>query len=263
MIEEGGIFVPDTAGLRDQRGLLKNVEYKFTPEGLVDWRAMIPEEFLYPNREWFESRQMPVPKTIEGLEDNQLLVKLGGIKHVARLRGYSCVDYEWAPHCQPDHVAVKCTIVWLDNYETTDISRRWTETSFSALANASTANMSDFVAKFPECIAENRAFVRCVRNFLNINVVGDDEIDRNKEYAVSKEGTSADKSTLPNEILQRVVDKKLNITKFSDFMDKLRELYENRSYEPTIDAKELKKWKGFTDIPAAEVRNIIGTINKL
>jgi len=256
-----GVPVPSDEPLRDERGLLKGVEYKFKEDGMIDWRAMIPEEFLYPNKEWFEARQQPVPKTVEGLEDKQLLVMLGGIKHVARLRGYSYVDYEWAPHSTPEHVAVKCTISFIDNFETRQGVYR-ADVSFSSLANASVSNMSDFVAKFPETIAENRAFVRCVRNFLNINICSDEEIDKNKGYLVSTEDTAANKSKLPNEILQKVVQKQLGIVQFSEFIAKLRALYKDGKYKPTVDAKKIGEWKSFNDIPKPEVRNIIGAISE-
>jgi hypothetical protein len=262
--EQDGIFVPTTEELRDKRGLLKNVEYKFREDGTVDWRAMIPEEFLYINKGWFEARKMPVPKTTEGLEDKQLLVLLGGIKHVARLRGYQSVDYEFAPHSTPEHVAVKCTIHFIENFETKlpQAFMGGGTTKFSSLANATMENLSDFVMKFPETIAENRAFVRCVRNFLNINIVGDDEIDKGAEL-VDTEGSSPNKKNLPSEILRKLATQKLSGDIFDDFKDELRALYKQKKYKPTVDPKEITTWKDYTDIPKAEVRNIIGTIQKL
>jgi len=71
---------------RDQDGLINEKEYKFTSEGFVDWRAMIDPQFLYPNKDYFELRKQPMPTSIEGLDDKQLLIMLGGIKELARLR---------------------------------------------------------------------------------------------------------------------------------------------------------------------------------
>lgn len=261
--EEGGVLVPTNSCLRDERGLLKRVEHIFNEDGTVDWRAMIPKEFLYVNKGWFESRKMPVPQSPDGLEDKQLLVLLGGIKYVARLRGYSAVDYEWAPHSTPEHVAVKCTIVWIENFEVSDPARRWMECSFSALANATRDNLSDFVIKFPETIAENRSFVRCVRNFLNINIVGDDEIDKGTLEIIRGDGASADKKSLPHEILRKIATVHLSGDIFDDFKDELRALYKSKKYKPVVDPKEIAQWTDYTDIPTAEVRNIIGTIKNL
>ena len=35
---------------RDEHGLLKNVQYVFNEDGSVNWRAMIKEEHLFPNK---------------------------------------------------------------------------------------------------------------------------------------------------------------------------------------------------------------------
>ena len=77
---------------RDQHGLLANVDYVFNEDGSVNWRAMIKDEQLFPNRSWFDSRKKDLPNSIEGLKDHQLLIKLGGIKELARLRGFSSVS---------------------------------------------------------------------------------------------------------------------------------------------------------------------------
>lgn len=260
---EGGLFVPDSGEFRrDKRGLLKGVEYKFNEDGTVDWRAMIPEEFLYPNRGWFESQNKPVPSSAEGLDDHQLLVKLGGIKHIARLRGYRSVDYEFAPHSTPEHVAVKCTILFIENFETNSTQYSCGDVQFSSLANATIANLSDFVAKFPETIAENRAFVRCVRNFLGINIVGDDEIDKNKAYIVGQEDSPTNKTNVASSILEKIISKNANINNFEEFKSLLRSLFKTGEYNPIVPARDIGNWNDFMDIPAPEVRNIIGVINK-
>ena len=57
---------------RDENGLLKNVQYIFNEDGSVNWRAMIKDEQLFPNRSWFGTRKLDVPKSIDGLKDHQL-----------------------------------------------------------------------------------------------------------------------------------------------------------------------------------------------
>jgi len=74
-------------------GLINNKEYKFTSDGFVDWKAMIDPQFLYPNKDFFEIRKMQMPTSIEDLEDKALLIMLGGIKELARLRGFTSVKY--------------------------------------------------------------------------------------------------------------------------------------------------------------------------
>ena len=53
--------------LRDEKGLIKNVNYIFKKDGTVDWRAMVNPAHLYPNKDWFARRNMAVPETSDGL----------------------------------------------------------------------------------------------------------------------------------------------------------------------------------------------------
>ena len=133
---------------------------------------------LFPNKSWFEARNKAVPTSVDGLQDYQLLIKLAGIKELAKLRGFTRVHYD-VIKCEIDHVSVKCEINWIPNFENPKEASDFLppSTSFEDLANATVHNTSSFAQKFLETIAANRAFVRCVRNFLNIHIVGADEID--------------------------------------------------------------------------------------
>jgi hypothetical protein len=71
-------------------------------------------------------------------------------------------------------VVATCTISWKPNYETENES-----VVFSAIGDASPANTNGFGALYLGPMAENRAFVRCVRNFLKIGIVGRDELAAN------------------------------------------------------------------------------------
>ena len=62
---------------RGKDGLLKSVEYEYNEDSSVNWRAMVDPKHLFPNKSWFEVRNKPTPKSIEGLQDNQLLIKVG------------------------------------------------------------------------------------------------------------------------------------------------------------------------------------------
>ena len=172
------IFGPDVYQ-RDEHGLLKNVDYIFNEDGSVNWRGMIKPEFLYPNKGWFDMRNQQVPTSTEGLKDNQLLIMLGGIKDLARLRGFYSVEFD--TEREGDYVTAKCSISWMGSYETNGDNIRYQD-----VANATGENTDDFCYKFLETIACNRAFVRCVRNFLNINIVGADEIDKSNGNTPSK-----------------------------------------------------------------------------
>ena len=92
-MSEKKIYGPDIYK-RNEHGLLENVDYEFNEDGSVNWRAIIKEEFLYPNKDWFASRKKDVPTSVEGLSDMQLLIMLGGIKELAKMRGYHTIDFK-------------------------------------------------------------------------------------------------------------------------------------------------------------------------
>jgi hypothetical protein len=159
---------------RDVNGLLECVNYTFNQDNTINWRAMINKEYLVPNRDSFKNQKDINLKEVDvsTLADNQLLILLAGIKELAQIRGYSNVSYD-VIQAQPDYVAVKCTIDWTPNYET-----GMQAVSFSALADAHLDNTKDFAKNFLMAIAENRAFIRTVRSFLKINIVGNDEMGK-------------------------------------------------------------------------------------
>jgi hypothetical protein len=232
---------------RDENGLLENIQYHFNEDGAVDWRSMIKEEHLFPNKSWFELRKKDTPRSIEGLKDHQLLIKLSGIKELARLRGFESVSFETVK-CEMDHVAVKCCIVFIANYETPE------RVIYEDMANATLNNTSSFATKFLETIACNRAFVRCVRNFLNVHIVGDDEIDKSDK--TPQQTQSNDLS--PNGVLKKELSDKHGIHSYEEFLPKLRELH--KAGRITISTDVIKTWKDFSDISAKECRVLIGVL---
>ena len=214
---------------------------------------MIKPEHLFPNKSYFEMYDKPVPQSIEGLSDNKLLIKLGGIKELARLRGFNAVEYQFVK-CELDHVAASCRINFIGNYETGG-----EEVVFEDAANATLNNTSSFATKFLETIACNRAFVRCVRNFLNIHIVGSDEIDSSspKSEGVSLANPAKVNDISPASILEAQAKEKLGCNNFNDFKDILRELWKSERYKND----GVQNWGSFNDIPAKEARILLAHIN--
>lgn len=235
---------------RDENGLLINTQYSFSEDGSVDWRAMIKEEHLFPNKSWFELRKKDVPRSIEGLKDHQLLIKLSGIKELARLRGFDSVSFETVK-CELDHVAVKCVMSFIPNYETGE------RVVYEDMANATLDNTSSFAKKFLETIACNRAFVRCVRNFLNVHIVGDDEIDKSD----NKSQGSKLNDLSPAGVLKKELKDKHSISSYEDFLPMLRELHKDGLV--SIETETIKKWNDFSDISAKDCRILLGIIKTL
>ena len=236
---------------RDERGLVTEATYKFKPDGSVDWREMVNPSFLYPDEEYFNSKKMEVPESIEGLTDNQLLLRLAGLKELARLRGFKSVKYD-LNFPRQDYVVAKCTITWLGNFETS-----FEDVEFEDVGNASFENTNSFIAKFLETIAVNRAFVRCVRNFLNVNITGADEIDksRNKKARVEE---NAPEENLPTDIspqglLRKRAKDKISCEDFEGFKDYLRKLWKSEQYMN----EDVSTWTDFSSIPPKECRKLM------
>lgn len=255
------LFGPDVYK-RDEHGLLECVDYVFNDDGSVNWRAMIKPEFLYPNKGWFEMRGQQVPSSTDGLRDNQLLIMLGGIKELAKLRGFSAVAFD-VKNVEEGYVTARCDVEWIGNYESADHESSHNSVCYEDYANASLENTDAFCEKFLETIACNRAFVRCVRNFLNIHIVGADEIDKSgNRSSTSKSDTtpavSSSAPITPSGLLEKTLRDKHSVESFDAFKDVLRGLWKDGKYTN----EEVKDWKSFDDIPAKEARKLIGIISK-
>lgn len=245
---------------RDENGLLLNTDYQFNEDGSVNWRAMVKEEHLFPNKLWFQMRGKDTPRSIEGLADHQLLIKLGGIKELAKLRGFSSVSYEIVK-CELDHVAVSCSIEFLPNYETFGEPIR-----FQDMANATLDNTSSFATKFLETIACNRAFVRCVRNFLQVHIVGDDEIDKSDGSSNPRTPSSSSESKKANPLsasgsLQNKAEEVLGCKSFEDFRkNHIKEWWQDKK-EGVYQNESIKSAKDWSDIEPKEARIMLGLIS--
>jgi len=226
---------------RDSQGILKGVDYKFTDEGLIDWRKMLSDKWLYPNPSKNLSTQ-----DVSKLKDTDLCILLGGIKELAQIRGYTNIKYDVT--CpSPDYVIANCTITWVPNFETED-----KEVTFSSLGDASPNNTDNFARQYLAPIAENRAFVRCVRNFLRINIVAQDELakrfkDGNFQVSTPQQAEVAS----PTAVLEKLMKEK-----GVDF-ERVKNRLIRQKYE------EADKLDSVSQIPADKIFELIGDLNKI
>lgn len=186
--------IPPKTFSRNKFGLLENppIPYVFNDDGSVNWRKMVKPEFLVPNK------QRTQETDISKLEDKDLLILLGGIKELAQIRGFTCVSYE-VPEASSSYVIASCYINWIGNYETDG-----KDVSFQSLADASPDNTQSFARNYLAAIAENRAFVRCVRNFLKINIVGQDEVGAKNNF----DDAAAENPVTPAAVLSSLMKEK-------------------------------------------------------
>jgi len=223
---------------RDENGLITTpkIEYVFNKDGMIDWRKMVKVEHLVPNRQ--RTQETDVSK----LDDSQLLVLLGGFKELAQIRGFTSVVYG-VQSPSSDYVVTSCKIDWIPNYETED-----KPVTFSAIGDASPNNTTNFAKFFLGPIAENRAFVRCVRNFLRINVTGADEIG---SAQLASNESSADSGSDPAGLLRQVMSEK----GFS--FEKVKSKLMSENYP---DANSIQSVR---DIPKAKIFELIGRIKSI
>jgi len=240
---------PQNSSLRDERGLLKGIDYILNKDGTVNWRAMINPAHLYPNKDWFNRRNLPTPETSEGLRDEQLLIKLGGIKELAKLRGFECVDFDLLK-LERDYVVSKCTISWIRNFECAS-EEFFCFIKNSDVANATTENTDGFGQKFLETIAANRSFVRAVRNFLGIHIVGEDEIAKSGSGGKTQTADGSADVT-PQAVLSKKFQEVIG-GEFSDFREWLRTLWKEETYRN----EEAKNWNSWSDVPSKEARTLL------
>ena len=246
--------IPSKSLRRNVFGLLEKTNYIFNEDGTVNWRAMVKSEYLVPNRQNFEKRKQTVPTSTEGLEDKDLLMLLAGIKELAQCRGFTSVDYQVIVST-PEFVSVKCTVCWIPNYETNNNA-----VCFSSLADASLNNTFSFAKNFLHTIAENRAFVRAVRNFLKIHIVGQDEIGGKTE-----DDSPSDNQAAPLNVLHAKLNEEPR--KFKDFESfknwAIKEGYstEHPKYSDNEKNWDANNWTRVSDVPKGAIMDILGRLN--
>jgi len=230
---------------RNSLGLLDGVNYIYNEDGSINWRQMVPKECLFPNKGWFEIRKMPVPTEIDDLTDDQILIKLSGIKTLAKIRGYNSVKFH-VERSENDYCVVRCSIDWIKNVEDPE------GLHYEEVANATTNNTSGFGQKFIETIANNRSFVRCVRNSLNIFIVGSDEIDSSRDKAVAPQEEQEVALPSPQSALKKAL-KEIGVDSRESFVAYLDQLTQNN----ICNFPDYKNWKSSSDVPVKESRIII------
>jgi hypothetical protein len=225
---------------RDENGLLSGATHYFSDDGLIDWRKMINNKWLVPNR------QKTTETDVSKLKDYELIILLGGIKELAQIRGFTDVKYNVS--CpSADYVVSTCTISWLPNYETED-----KVVTFSAIGDASPQNTSGFGQMFLAACAENRSFVRCVRSFLRVNIVAQEELAKmvagKSSYAPPEEEKN---NTSPGFLLKKIMKEKA-VT-----FDSVKKKLAKESFEG------LEKIESVEDIPKHKMFELIERIKTI
>tara|TARA_B100000131_G_C18111481_1_gene609737 strand:+ start:1949 stop:2698 length:750 start_codon:yes stop_codon:yes gene_type:complete len=232
---------------RNEHGLLEGVKYSYQEDGLIDWRKMVKNDHIVPNRD--NTSETDVAK----LKDKDLIILLAGLKDVAQTRGIKSVKYDIVT-ASPEYVCMKCGITWAGNYETDG-----EDVYFEGTADAGLNNTEGFGQIYLAAIAENRAFCRAVRNFLKINIVAKEEIAPSK----GKQAASG-KVSIPSAVFSSQSSVSMSPDSFL-----LTILKENGITFEQVKTKmiaekndDAKKWNSVKDIPRLTAFEIIDRIQK-
>lgn len=225
--------------MRNEDGLIQDspIPYVFNEDGTVNWRKMVKHEHLVPNRQ--KTRETDVSK----LEDRDLIILLGGIKELAQIRGYTDVSYEVSTP-SPEYVVATCKIKWIPNFET-----EGKEVGFSAIGDASTLNTNSFAKMFLGPIAENRSFVRCVRNFLKINIVSQEEMGGVKVVEENQ-----------NQFQDNVADPRARLEKLMNEKGVSFSVVKKKLVDEKVDGAE--SFESINDVPRLQIFELIERLQK-
>lgn len=272
MNTESGTTVRES--YRDHLGLLRGVPHVFRDDGTVNWRAMLKPEHLMFNKDRaveiakkYSIDPGLVSKTriqdigMENIEDSHVLILLPGIRYLARLRGFQSVNARIAA-ASTDHVAVETTITWAPNFETDFISQQYTD-----CADAHIYNTFEFARNHLAAIAANRAFVRAVRNYLGVNIVGREEIGPDHLRPANEDAPSAEKTatTSMSGLLEEAIASlpKDRVKNFEDFRDQFVKKYvlgaegKGMTFESSPET-----WKSPADIKGSDIPKVLGILKK-
>lgn len=165
-----------------------------TPDGVVNWRSMLFANELYVKNEHKDTVARLLGKPVEAIrdlttedvakvDDRYLVVKKAGILRLARLRGYSSALPD-VKHVQRDYVVVQTWVEW-DAFDGKPGKRT------GGVGEATPENTTQLGAAYLASTAQNRAFARAVRDFLEIDIVCSDELGRDGKQPEQEDSRAA------------------------------------------------------------------------
>jgi hypothetical protein len=250
------VSTPPADIVRNDHGLLQNLHYVFDKLGFVDWRRLIPVEYLVLNSDQKDRIEKKYGKKMEEIdiekdkiEDSDLIILLGGIKYLARIRGIEAVTFEIC-ESTPEFASVRCEVAFIPNYET----KLGQPKEFQDNASASQSNTKNFAKLYPLEIATNRAFSRAIRNGLGINIVSKEELGAG--FVVEDKSDS-----LPPTHLAVVLDNFLK-EKSVTFTVLQEKLIAKVNAEGARVYPEAEKWEKSADIPQNQIFAILSQLKK-
>jgi hypothetical protein len=246
-----------------------NPVYPRKPDGTINWRALVQPSHVYVKKgdEAKVATALGVtPQDIkEGkfdttrVEDKHLVIRKAGLIELARIRGYTSAAPE-VKHASRDYVVIQTHIHWKAFEEQTAVVT-------GGVGEASCDNTSSFMRVYLAAAAENRAFSRAVRQFLNIDIVSADELGGNGVEPEVDSAPSVASSLTPQGVLQKTVDEakssfdKIKAASVAKFKHDTEQLAKDPAYKAAFKS-DPSTWMKYEDISALDCMTLIELINK-
>lgn len=225
---------------QDQYGFLPDVDYHFKPNGEIDWRRMVPLEFVSARKDKFPEGTDLSSLDVSKLEDDQLLIALEGLREVLRMRGYISVEKTFS-FISSEHIMCSCNITVPSNYD------GGVPKIYTGEGDAHPGNTDRFFSKFLTAMAGNRAEARAIKTILGIKTLAKEELGGGKNQV--EESAPTPSISNPIETLRAHMKKN------------------NRTEQEVMDYARKKKWttsesNSISDFPKGNVVEMIGKLQK-
>lgn len=243
--------------------------YPRKPDGSINWRALVQPQHVYVKKgdEAKVATALGVtPQDIkEGkydttrVEDKRLVIRKAGLIELARIRGYTSALPE-VKCSNRDYVVVQTHIHWAAFDGQPPVST-------GGVGEASPDNTSSFMRFYLAAAAENRAFSRAVRQFLNIDIVSADELGGNSVEPEVDSGSSMSTSWQPQDVLQKKVEEakssfeKMKAAAVAKFKHDTEQLAKDPLYKAEFKT-DPAVWVKYADITAIDCLTLIELIDR-
>lgn len=208
-----------------------------------------------------KKREQEILDSLEESDFSCKLLLLQFFKDIVHAAGYKSIKYVPLGQASQTYCSLACEIEFEDGRVSTGV------------ADAHVSNSTSFTKYYCAAIAENRSFIRAVKQHFNIPVLGKDEIGETPSEDggnLTPNGSSdvAGQPT-PNTTLQSLVQKKLKIENFEDFKKFLKAEVKKAQEDdepPIIKEDEYQDWakyESFSDVKPMKALQLIAYIKSI
>lgn len=230
----------------NEYGLIKGHNYLFDDNGKINWRLMVPIEYLYVNPSNKAKMEKKYGKLYDDIkpaedkvEDTDLVITLAGLKHLLKIHRFKSVKFN-IKESNENYASVNCEILFCGNYDTLN-----QDIFYSENACAHFGNTTNFARHYLLEMATNRALARCIRSYLNINIVSREELGSEVQEEPKNQNLNKQVSILEEMMLKKKVLFEPNI------VNKLKE-----------SGKWDEKYKSVKDLPPDLIFHFLDRLKK-